>query len=75
MSLIFPSSTFYRPHGTPFEISHHYLVLDVTLSGIRASLVLLLFVRLPYVEVLHYLTRTMKQVYAPHLRRVRFVHG
>ena len=59
-----------------FEISHHHLVLDVTLSGIRASasLALLLFVRLLYIKVLHYLTRTMKRVYAPHMRRVCFVH-
>ena len=25
-------------------------------------------------QVLHYLTRTMKRVYAPHMRRVCFVH-
>ncbi|KAF8498181.1 hypothetical protein F5888DRAFT_227849 [Russula emetica] len=53
MSLILPSSTFYHSNDPQFETSHHYLVLDVILSGI----------------LLHYLTRTMKHVYAPHMRR------
>ena len=74
MSLILPSSKFYHVDGTHVKMSHHFLVLDVILSGICASLTLLLFVRLPYIKVLYYLTRTMKQVYAPHIRRVCFVH-
>jgi hypothetical protein len=50
MSLTFPSSKSAAAGGSYFEISHHYLVLDVALTGIRASLALLLSVRLLYIK-------------------------
>lgn len=74
-SLLAPSGKFTVAYDST-NISQPYPVLDVALTSIRTSPLLLpgpLLARLPYLhQVLHRLTRAKKQVYATHIHQVRF---